>query len=106
MIVILKEAMMTKVRQSSLVPYGEELDRLMRRRGLRNVAQLSRFLKHRGISKGVAQQTLSYHMLGRTQPRAALVERILDALEANEEERIEVRRAFWETSWGTNAGQN
>lgn len=98
---LLKELKMADPARSSLAPYGKELDRLMRDRGFRSTAELSRFLEARGIKKGVKQQTLSYHMLGRTQPRPALVDRILEELGASREDRVLVREAFWRTEWGT-----
>ena len=86
--------------QAPLSPYGNVMDQVMRRRGIRSVAALSRYLTESGLEKGVAQQTLSYHFLGRTQPKPMLVEAILDKLDATPEERWEVRGAFFHTNWG------
>lgn len=92
---------MTTTMRPPLAPYGEVLDDLMRDRGFRSTADLSRFLQANGVKKGTAQQTLSYHMLGRNAPKPTLVDKILDLLEATKEERDQLKTAYWETDWGS-----
>lgn len=92
---------MTATTRPPLAPYGEALDDLMRDRGFRSTADLSRFLQTNGAQKGTAQQTLSYHMLGRNAPKPMLVDRILDLLKATDSERDRLKTAYWETDWGS-----
>lgn len=97
---MLKELEMAEQTRPPLAPYGDVLDDLMRDRGLRSAAELSRYLKAKGIKRGTAQQTLSYHMLGRSAPSPKLVNQIADALDATDDERSSLRNAYWDTEWG------
>ena len=97
---MLKEVRMAQETRPPLAPYGRVLEDLMRGRGLRSTAELSRYLKARGMGKGIAQQTLSYHMLGRGAPKPQFVYRILDALDATPGQRARLQDAYWETEWG------
>lgn len=97
---MLKELQMAEPVRPPLAPYGEVLDDLMRDRGLRSAAELSRYLKAKGMTKGTAQQTLSYHMLGRSAPSPNFVNQLADTLHAMEPEKEALRQAYWETTWG------